>query len=562
LTISNVSKSYGIQQVLDQITFIMTTGQRIGLVGANGVGKSTLLKIIVGELEADSGAIALPTGAQLGYLPQTVDDFDGKTLDELIASSLSRLRQLEAQMRLLEERMAAVTGSELAGVMQEYDAAAEQFERYGGYDMDYRVDSVLNGLGVGHIPRQRQAATLSGGEKARVGLAMLLLQAPDVLLLDEPTNHLDYACLAWLEDYLQGYRGAILIVSHDRQFLNRTVNAIVEIEEHSRRARHYGGNYDAYLQTRAQERRRWQEDFGRQQEEIKALRHEIKTSARQVAHNRPAKDNDKFLKHFKRAQVEKSISHRIRLAEEKLRRIENDPIPKPPDELRFAPDFDPLALKGRAPLVASGVGKVYGPQCVLRDVSFTLGARSRVALVGPNGAGKTTLLKILASLETPDSGEVYLNPQVKIGYLDQEQENLDLEQTVFEAYREGLSGTEQQLKAALLTSGLFRYEELVKTLRQLSSGQRRKLQIARLIAERANLLLLDEPTNFVSFDVLESLEEALKHFPGPVIAVSHDRRFLQTFGGEVWELREGELIKRLHGFEEYLPAAIAVESSL
>ncbi len=559
LTLSHISKSYGDQPVLDQVSLLIADGRRIGLVGANGVGKSTLLKIIAGEIEPDSGKLILPADIQIGYLPQSeVEADDSATINDLIDQAVAALRQLEARMRALERAMASGR-DELDAIMAEYGDIAEQFERRGGYEMDYRIEVVLGGLHLDHIARSRRVTTLSGGEKARLGLALLLLKAPDVLLLDEPTNHLDLSSLGWLEDYLTRYRGAVLMVSHDREFLNRTVNLIVEIDEHSHQAKSYSGDYDAYLAAKAQERERWLIDFERQQDEIKALRHEIKVTARNVNHKRPARDNDKFWIGFKDGRTNVAIARRVASAEERLARIEADPIPRPPDPLRFEPEFDPQALKGRMPLIASGLIKAFGERRVLDEVSFTLGARSRIVLVGPNGAGKTTLLRLLAGVDVPDQGEIILNPQVRIGYLDQEQETLDPTETVLQAYQNGQHGeerpvTEQQIISVLLGSGFFRYDELGRRVGQLSSGMKRKLQIARLIADRANVLLLDEPTNYVSFDVLEALEGALRDFPGPIIAVSHDRRFLNHFGGEVWDLRDGRLVQYQNA-DEYLAAA-------
>ena len=448
--------------------------------------------------------------------------------------------------------MTTVTGDELDTIMADYGTISERFERYGGYEMEYRVDSVLNGLGVGHIPRERLFSTLSGGEKARVGLAMLLLQAPDVLLLDEPTNHLDFASLTWLESWLQRYRGAILMVSHDRQFLNRTVTVIVEIDEHTRKARHYTGNYDFFIEAKAQERRKWIEDYERQWEEIKQLRYEVKVGARSNSNYRAPSDGDKFIKFAKKSQHDATVAKRVRAAAEKLKRIEENPVPQPPKALRFTAEFDPQALKGRTPLYVSQLYKAFGSQVILENLNFTVSQTSHIVIVGPNGAGKSTLLKILVGLETPDSGEVYVNPAVTIGYLAQEDEGLDSEKTVFEAYHQGLDGTEQQHKATLIHLGLFQYDELTKRVGEISSGQRRKLQIARLIAQGANLLVLDEPTNYVSFDVLEELELALHDFPGPVIAASHDRHFLQQFGGDLWELRDGRIIDHPGGYETYI----------
>ena len=554
LSVSDISKTYGLHNVLNQVSFVLNAGERFGLVGANGVGKSTLLKIISGQVEADSGSVTITRGMEIGYLAQIITGYDDQTIDDLITDSMRHLREQETQMRELEAQMSLLSGSALDDVMTEYGEVMEAFERGGGYDIGYRVDTVLNGLGIAHINRLRQFGTLSGGEKARIGLALLLLGSPDILLLDEPTNHLDFASLEWLEGYLSVYPGAILTVSHDRQFLNRTVNAIIELDEHSRTAKRYVGDYDAYQAAKIRERRKWETDYANQQEEIKALKLEIKVTARNNSNYRAHTDSDKYIYNDKKATHANTVAKRVRAAEEKLNRIEADPIPQPPAPLRFDPDFDPQALKGRMPILVSGLTKCYGERPILSDVSFTVGLHSRIVLVGPNGAGKSTLLKIILGHESADAGEVYINPAVRIGYLSQEYDVLDPDKTVFEAYRDGLPENDQQLKATLIKSGLFRYEEFDKLVVQLSSGQRRKLQLARLIAGRANLLVLDEPTNDISFDVLEALEAALHDFPGPVITASHDRRFMQGSGGELWELRDGQLIQHLGGYEAYMAA--------
>lgn len=556
LSVRNISKSYGLHNILIDLSLTVNAGERVGLVGANGVGKSTLLKIIAGELPPDSGDIVLTPGLEIGYLPQVITGFDEQTVNDLIAQSMRQLHELESRMRSLEADMSRLTGDALDAVMNEYGDVSEQFERQGGYDIDYRLDTVLNGLRISHIPRDRRFGTLSGGEKARLGLALLLLGAPDVLLLDEPTNHIDYASLEWLESYLQSYHGGILMVSHDRFFLNRTVNAIVEIDEQTRKARRYNGDYDTYQQAKVQERRKWEADFAAQQEEIQALRLEMKETARNNNNYRAHTDNDKFMRNGKIATHEGTVSKRIRLAAEKLKRIEDNPILQPPIPLNFDPRFDPASLRGRLPIVVSGVSKHYGARCILDNIHFTVSPESRILLAGPNGAGKSTLIKMLAGMEKPDSGDIYTNPAVRIGYLDQEKGAFDPGMTLFEAFQNKLESNmeEQPLKTFLIKSGLFRYNDFDKPVSGLSSGQRRKLQIARLIAGRANLLLLDEPTNDVSFDVLEGLEQALSAFPGPVIAASHDRRFMQHFGGEIWAVANGSLTPYLSGYEEYMAA--------
>lgn len=540
ITVSDIRKAYGIQPVLDGVSLSLNDGDRVGLVGANGVGKSTLLKIIMGEVRADSGTVNIAAGRRVGYLAQTMRHDPDHTLADLIRVSLGTIYAAEQRLRDLEAEMSRVTGAELERVLAEYGDASDQFERMGGYDLEYRVATVFAGLGVDQLDRERLFATLSGGEKTRVGLALLLLGAPDVLLLDEPTNHLDFAMLGWLEAYLARYRGALLIVSHDRQFLNRTVNAIIEIDEHKRIAKRYAGNYDAYLEARLRERRQWQIDWERQQEEIRELRFAMNVTAHKNTFKAPT-DGDKFVLGIKRDTHAGTVSKKVRVAEERLKRIEADPIPQPPQPLAFDADFDPEVFGGRFALIASKVSKRYGDRILFDDVSFAVGARSRTVIIGANGAGKSTLLKLLTGDELPDSGSIYRHPAVRIGYLDQERRAFDPRLSAFAAFRAGLPGTDQALMSLLLRMGLFRYDDLRVEVGALSSGQQRKLQIARLMAARANLLILDEPTNDVSFDVLEGLEDALKLFPAPVIAVSHDRRFIERFGGEVWALRDGRL---------------------
>jgi macrolide transport system ATP-binding/permease protein len=541
LTVRNIAKTYGALTVLDVVSFALEPGEHVGLVGANGAGKSTLMRIITGEETADTGAVQLATGLDIGYLPQTLPDIDGHTIGDLLADALGGLRALEASMRALEAAMATTSGEALDALLAEYGQLASQFQDRGGYEMEARMDAILAGLRLDYLPRSRDLGTLSGGERARVGLALLLLRAPDVLLLDEPTSHLDATSLAWLEDYLANYAGAALIISHDRQFLNRSVNRIFELDEYTHTLRRYEGDYDAYQRAKVAERLAWEASFARQQDEIKDLRKRIRESARQVAHNRKPKDNDKFVYNGKGERVADAVSRNVRAAEEQLRRIEADPIPKPPRLMHFQPKFRVEALRANAVVRMEHVSKRYGERQALHDVSLTLLPDARVALVGPNGAGKTTLLRILLGLESPDSGSVRLAPGARIGYLPQEPEVGNGELTVFDAYRDGLAGYESNLVAGILGNGLFRLEDLTRTVGQLSPGQKRKLELARLLALGPNVLLLDEPSNYVSLDVLEAFEAAVLAFPGPVLLISHDRWLLNRFGGAIWELAEGHL---------------------
>lgn len=559
LTAYDISKSYGYHTVLNDVSLILNPGERIGLVGANGVGKTTLLKIIVGSERADTGTTTLAPGCKLGYLAQVIERAAHHTFGDLIDEAVYELRALETTLRSLEADMTSASGDALAAIMAAYGDASERFERLGVYDLDHRIAEILTGLGLAHFDRARPFDSFSGGERAIGALALLLLQSPDALLLDEPTNHLDFARLAWLEDYLRQYRGAALIVSHDRHFLNRAVNAIVEIDDHSRQTKRYAGNYDSYAAAKARERRQWQQDYARQQDEIRALQLEAKQTARRNDNYRAHTDGDKFVRNFKIAQHDATVARRIHLAEEKLARILADPLPRPPRPLAFDYDFHPEALQGRTPLSASGLVKAYAGRRIVDSVSFALAPDSRVILVGPNGAGKSTLLRLLVGAENPDAGEVRRHPAVRIGYLMQEKTAFDPQQPAFDAYLNGLEGTERQLKARLLEMGLFRYDELEKRVGELSAGQQRKLQIAHLIAEQANLLILDEPTNHASFDVVEGLEAALASFQGPVIAATHDRRFMRELAcgsrpAEIWALANGHIIRYPGGWGEYAAA--------
>ena len=541
LAVRHICKSYGAITVLDDISFIVNPNDRIGIVGSNGVGKTTLLNILIGTESNDSGSFSFTPRAEVGYLPQTTPEFSGRTMQDLVLESVGNLRQLEERMRELESALSAANDDQLAGLMDEYEQVSSRFQDLGGYELDYKIDTILTGLRIAYLPRDREMQTLSGGEKARVGLAILLLRSPDLLLLDEPTNHLDFATLEWLEFYLSNYKGAILLVSHDRQFLNLTVNQILEIDEHSHHLKKYDGNYDAYVLAKAAERATWEEEYERQQEEIKELRKRMRETARNVAHHRPTTDNDKNAYNFFGGRVQNTISRGVRAAEEQLRRIEADPIPKPPKLMQVSSSFNVEPLQAEVVIRVSNLTKSWDETCILDNVNFTIASDARILLFGPNGAGKTTLLKMLMGLEKPDRGEIKILDGARIGYLPQDPQ-MDLDKTVIESYRYGQVGYEGEFVGRLIGYGLFSLEDMQKKVGQLSIGQRRKLEIARLMAEGPNVLLLDEPTNYISLDVLEAFEAAIVTFPGPVIAVSHDRWFMQRLGGRMWELADGKIM--------------------
>ena len=542
LSIRGIHKTYGAITVLSNISFTINAQDRVGLVGPNGVGKSTLLRILTDREEADQGTITYGTAVEYGYLEQSTPPFYGETIDDLLRESVGNLRQLEECMRQLEGCMADERDERLEQLLAEYDTVSAHFQERGGYEIDARIERILAGLRIDYLSRTRVVSTLSGGEKARVGLAALLLRSPDVLFLDEPTNHLDFATLAWLESYLATYHGALLIVSHDRQFLNRTVTQIFEIDEHQHELQIYSGNYDAYTQTKTAERARWEEACERQQEEIQELRKRIRALKQAASRSNfgPPRDNDKITYNGHIEIKQNASASRLKGVEQQLRLIETDPVPKPPQLLRVNSQFKATPMQSQVVIRLNTVTKRFGEHIVLNGQSLEVGADTRVVLTGANGAGKTTLFKLIMGLEQPTSGEISLVPGSRIGYLPQEPQ-LDPAKTVIETYRYEQIGYEDELIGRLIGYGLFRLEDMQKKVGQLSLGQQRKLEIARLMAGEYNVLLLDEPTNFISWDALEAFEEAIRTFPGPVLTISHDRWFIQRIAAEVWELNAGKL---------------------
>ncbi|HEX6818900.1 MAG TPA: ABC-F family ATP-binding cassette domain-containing protein [Ktedonobacterales bacterium] len=565
LAARNLVKSYGPHRILDGVSLLANAGDRIGIVGANGAGKSTLLRILAGNESSDSGAVVLAAHAHVGYLAQTPPNYAGQTLDDAVRAATASLSALESRMRALEAALTTASEAELPPLLDEYGAVSTRFQDRGGYELEATLATVLAGLRLDYLPRDRACETLSGGEKARLGLAQLLLQQPDVLLLDEPTNHLDFASLAWLESWLEAHlarqRGAVLVVSHDRAFLNATVGSILHLDEASHKLAAYPGDYDAYAAAKVAERVHWDETYARQQEEIAELRKRIREGARQVGHEKtfkPGGKRDKLSYKAAGERVAQTVSRNVRSASEQLARIEADPIARPPKPFHFSGRFAAESVASREVLVADALAKSYGPRHLFAGLSFTLAPGARVLLAGPNGAGKSTLLRLLLGLEPPDAGLIRRSPAARIGYLPQESPSAAPGATLLETYREGLIGFDDAFIAGLIGYGFFRLEDIAKPVAALSAGQRRKLELARLIAARPNVLLLDEPTNHVSLDVLEAFEAALFAFPGPVLAVSHDRYFIRRFGADVWELRDGAL--HTLPVDAYLDASLARDS--
>ena len=415
-----------------------------------------------------------------------------------------------------------------------------QFELRGGYTLETRRERVFAGLGLGHIEPSRPVMSLSGGEKTRVGLAALLLQAPDLLILDEPTNHLDFAGLAWLEEYLRGYPHALLMITHDRHFINRVATRILDLSAVTRGLTTYYGNYDDY---RAQREAQYQQDvaaYHSQVNRMKALRLQMKKEAHGHRKAKRPADGDKAIKFAAQQQVARTVGKAVRSARQQLETLEDNRLDNPRHVWHIAYDFDPLPLTSIEPVQLHSVGMRFGERQVVASVNATLRKGERVALVAPNGGGKTTLLRLITGELEPSCGSVRVMPGATLGYLDQTGESFADGQKILAVLRAIQHDSADKLLTLLHRCGLFRDSHLAdKTVGELSLGQRRKLGIACLIHSRANLLLLDEPTNHLDLLSLEALERALLEFPGAILAATHDRWFIDRIATKVWRLRDG-----------------------
>ncbi|MFC5748345.1 ribosomal protection-like ABC-F family protein [Actinomadura rugatobispora] len=525
LTVKDVAKSYDGRVVLDDVSFTVRAGEKIGVIGENGSGKSTLLRIIAGTERPDAGAVTVVADGGTGHLGQTLGLAPDLTVADAIDHALADLRDMERRMREAEKGLADATPDELAA----YGDLLSAYEARGGYEADARVDAAMNALGLAHITRSRTLGTLSGGEQSRLGLACVLAASPELLLLDEPTNHLDDQAVSWLEARLREHHGTVVTVTHDRAFLEGFATAILEVDRDLHTVTRYGDGWDGYLAAKAAARRRWEQEYAEWVDEVARQTDLAETNAVRLANVRPTAREDRARSH--RRSHEGGISAQVRNARERLQRLHENPVPRPPDPLRFNARFHG---KGRTAELTDV--RVAGR---LHINTFTLHPGERMLLTGPNGAGKTTFLRVLAGDLAQDHGKV--KRPGRIGYLRQELPAEHSRRTVLTVFAEGLPGPSDDHATALLDLGLFREEDLSKPAAALSIGQRRRLEIARLVTRPADLLILDEPTNHLSLALIEELEEALAAYKGSLLVVSHDRRFRSTFDGIRAELVNGRL---------------------
>lgn len=538
LSASDLTKTYGTDVIIKGADFHINGGDRVGLVGRNGAGKTTLLNMLTGELRPDGGRIYMPAGLRMGYLRQR-DNFGGDmTVMEAVESIFEPLRRLEEQIASAAD-MAAQTPEDRALLLR-LDSLQQEYEMRGGYTYKSEMTGILSSMAFSPEYYDKKIETLSGGERTRLALAALLLEKPDLLILDEPTNHLDIGMLKWLEQYLSSYRGSMIIVSHDRYFLNRTVNRIFEIEHH--RLRTYDGNYDEYLEKKRQQSEAEMRAYENQQREI----------SRQEAMIRAMKERGT-----------EHLAKRARSREKRLDMIERIEKPKSAEDsmkIRFEQDFQ----SGSDVIMAEDLSKSFGEgknrRKLFDHVSLDIKRGEKICIVGQNGIGKTTLLKIIMNEIRPDSGRIRAGHNVTFGYYDQGQMLLDPSNTVLEEMKNTYRLYTDTKMRSILGRFLFKGDDVFLKVRDLSGGEKARLSLLKMMLGGANTLILDEPTNHMDIESKEVFEEALAEFPGTAVIVSHDRYFLQKIPDRILELTPDGMVEYLGKYDYYMEKKDRIES--
>ena len=510
-----LNKYYGANHVLKGIGLEIYSGERVGLLGKNGSGKTTLFKIITGEEQYDGGTVTKATSKKIEILAQIPVYAEETTVEDILRSSFKEVTEIYDAMKKIE-------GNADPAVLTRYGKLMEDYERLGGYDVDYKIEKIANGMNINDM-RTSPFNLLSGGEKTRVNLARILLRDSDILLLDEPTNHLDLTSLKWLEGFLKSFSGTVVVISHDRAFLDNVITRIVEISDGI--AHFYTGNYSWYAQERRRRYSAWLEKYERQQKEIKRIEDRAKWFVEQ---------NPYTTKH-----------HAI------LSRIDHmEKIDKPTATKKMTEEFNSGGHAAKIVVALESVCKQYGNHVLMDDVSLNINRGDRIALIGENGCGKTTLVKMIMDDEPVDSGHVKVSSNIKIAYLPQvvvfEDENL----TVLETLRNAIGLAEDKLRA-ILVNFLFRAEDVLKKVGNLSGGEKSRLKLCLLMQEKINFLILDEPTNHLDIDSREWIEAAVADFDCTLLFISHDRYFLNKFASKIWSMKDGEITEFIGSFEEF-----------
>lgn len=528
LALNNVSKSFGTDVILENISFHIEEKEKVGIVGVNGAGKSTLFKIITGELSLDSGEVIMPKSAALGYFSQSLEIDSSKTIYGELLTVFEPVMLIEQQLRDMESQMAHTKGEELDRLMSNYSELSHKMEEMDGYSYQSRIRGVIKGLGFSDDESSQTINELSGGQKTRVALGKILLQAPDILLLDEPTNHLDIDSIRWLEDFLRSYKGAVVIISHDRYFLDRVIGKVIEIE--NRKAKEYFGNYSYYAEKKIIDREIAWHQYINQQKEIKHQEEVIKK-----------------LREFNR---EKSIK-RAESREKMLDKMERIEAPENlPDKMRLS--IKPLKESGNDVLSVDSLSMSFDSTPLFSNISFDIKKGEKVALIGPNGIGKTTLFRIILSKLEPVSGSIKLGSNVVIGYYDQEQSDLNLNKTIFDEISDTYPDLTVTQIRNVLAAFVFTGDDVFKTIDTLSGGEKGRVALAKIMLSKANFLILDEPTNHLDINSKEILEQALKSYEGTVLYISHDRYFINQTAQKIIELTKDKAVTYLGNYDYYM----------
>lgn len=531
LTVHQLSKSYGVQPLFKEITFSVNMDVRVGLVGPNGCGKSTLLRIIAGEERADSGHVVISPDTRLGYLAQGFTFDAALTMRQVLASAAGDTQQLETEVQRLAVALAAQP--EDAALQAAYDRALQRLSTL----EPGRVPLLLENLGLENVDVEHPVGRLSGGQKTRLALALILVQEPDLLLLDEPTNHLDVGMLEWLEAWLASYAGGVLLVSHDRTFLDRTVGKIIAMDPHTATAREYAGNYSDYVQQALRERQRRWDAYRDQQAEIRRMRQDIARIKQQARRTETATTNDQLRRYAKK------VARKAKSRETRLERYLDDPerVEKPARSWKMKLDFHEPQHVGQNILRLEDMAAGYDAQRpLLKDLNMVIQGGRRVVLSGPNGSGKTTLLRTIAGHIPPLSGRVHLGSGVKLGYMTQEQAMLDPQLSALDMIQRA-KPVDETAARSFLHYFLFSGDDPLRPSDELSYGERARLALALLVARGSNFLLLDEPINHLDIPSRNRFEEALSHFEGTVLAVVHDRYFIDAFATDIWTINGAEI---------------------
>lgn len=528
LACQNISKAYGITEILNNINFHIETKEKLAIVGINGAGKSTLLKIIMNEEEADEGQVVIGKDVTIGYLAQHQNSYYDKTIYEELLSVKQDVIDLQAQIRQLEQDMKHLEGAELEDALERYTRMNHTFEMQDGYVFESQITGILKGLGFAESDFNRPVSELSGGQKTRVSLGRLLLSRPDVILLDEPTNHLDLNSIAWLEGYLKNYDGAVIIVSHDRYFLDKIVTKIVELE--NTKCTIYHGNYSYYAGKREEVRLSKYRAYMNQQAEIK---HQEEVIAK--------------LKQFNREKSIKRAESREKMLD-KMERLEKPQEIHDEMRLTLTPDIE----SGNDVLLVEGLSKSYGDNTLFTNIGMDIKRGERVALIGNNGTGKTTILKIINQLVPKDSGKIVFGAQVHIGYYDQEHQVLHPDKTIFDELHDTYPDMTNTRVRNVLAAFLFTGDDVFKEIKDLSGGERGRVSLAKLMLSNANFLILDEPTNHLDITSKEILENALKNYTGTILYVSHDRYFINQTATRILDLHDGGITSYIGNYDYYI----------